>query len=54
MVSNKLYLNQGNLKFKDITDEANLNSSNFWSTGVAIADVNEDGLMDIYVCGAMH
>ena len=54
MVSNKLYLNQGNLKFKDITDEANLNSTNFWSTGVAIADVNEDGLMDIYVCGAMH
>ena len=34
MVSNKLYLNQGNLKFNDITDVANLNSSNFWSTRV--------------------
>ena len=54
MVSNKLYINQGNLKFRDITESANLDSSNFWSTGVAIADVNEDGLMDIYVCGAMH
>ncbi|MFN3998350.1 VCBS repeat-containing protein [Algoriphagus sp.] len=48
--SNRLYLNQGNLKFKDITDQAGLNSTGYWSTGVSIADVNGDGLLDIYVC----
>ena len=49
MVSNQLYLNQGNLKFKNITDDSKLNSNGYWSTGVAIADVNADGLMDIYI-----
>jgi len=53
MVSNQMYLNQGNLKFKNITLDAKLNSNNFWSTGVAIADVNADGWMDLYVAVAM-
>ncbi|WP_111670724.1 VCBS repeat-containing protein [Algoriphagus litoralis] len=48
--SNRLYLNQGNLNFKDITDAAGLNSGGYWSTGVSMADVNGDGLLDIYVC----
>ncbi|MBB6325987.1 hypothetical protein FHS59_001615 [Algoriphagus iocasae] len=48
--SNKLYLNQGNLKFKDITQSAGLESINVWSTGVSMADVNGDGLTDIFVC----
>lgn len=48
--SNALYLNEGNLKFKNITDQAGLNSMGFWSTGVSMADVNGDGLLDIYVC----
>jgi len=54
MVSNRLYLNQGKLKFKDVTTQANLKTNDFWTTGVAVADINEDGLMDIYVCGAMN
>ena len=54
MVSNQLYLNQGNLKFKNTTDDSKLNSNVFWSTGVAIADVNADGLMDIYIAVAMN
>jgi enediyne biosynthesis protein E4 len=48
--SNRLFLNEGNLKFKDITHQAGLNSEEYWSTGVSMADVNGDGLLDIYVC----
>jgi hypothetical protein len=47
--SDKLYLNQGNLKFKDISLEAGLLEDNSWSTGVTMEDVNNDGLIDIYV-----
>ena len=50
MVSNKLFLNQGDLKFKDITVQANLESQGSWSTGVSLVDLNADGFLDIYVC----
>lgn len=50
MVSNKLYLNRGHFKFEDVTKKARLNGNGTWSTGVSIADVNADGLPDIYVC----
>jgi len=49
-VGNKLYLNQGNFEFADITAEANLGNDNVWSTGVTHVDINNDGLLDIYVC----
>ncbi|MEL7339129.1 MAG: VCBS repeat-containing protein, partial [Bacteroidota bacterium] len=48
----KLYLNLGNLEFRDITDEANLTDDNSWSTGATFADVNNDGFLDLYVCNA--
>ena len=52
LVDNKLYLNRGNLKFEDITDQAGVACPNVWSAGVNMADVNGDGLLDIYVCKA--
>jgi len=48
--ANKLFLNKGNLQFTDITRQAGVAGNGTWSTGVSIADVNGDGLYDIYVC----
>ncbi|HUH33766.1 MAG TPA: VCBS repeat-containing protein, partial [Daejeonella sp.] len=48
--SYKLYLNKGALQFEDATAKANVKGNGTWATGVSIADVNGDGLPDIYVC----
>lgn len=50
MGGNKLYLNEGHFKFKDVTDIAGVKGNASWTTGVTMADVNGDGLLDIYVC----
>src|SRR5665647_764410 len=47
---NKIYLNQGKLKFKEVTAEAKIPEDGAWSTGVSVIDINNDGLLDIYIC----
>jgi enediyne biosynthesis protein E4 len=46
----RLYLNEGNLKFRDITETSGIGITEGIKTGVTIADVNADGWDDIYVC----
>lgn len=49
MQESKLYLNQGGLRFKDVTGTSGINTSNMWATGVSVVDINADGLDDIYI-----
>ena len=49
MSSNKLYLNQGEMKFLDISEKAGIAGDNRWYTGVSIVDINQDDYLDIYV-----
>ncbi len=48
--ANKLYINEGKLHFKDATEAAKIQNDNSWSTGVSVVDINNDGLLDIYIC----
>lgn len=52
-VKNKLYLNKGNLQFEDISTSAGIEGNSTWNTGTTMADVNGDGLLDIYVCAVV-
>ncbi|WP_128544711.1 VCBS repeat-containing protein [Larkinella soli] len=50
MVPDRLYLNLGNLKFRDVSPTAGIGKGSGWKTGVTLVDINRDGWLDIYVC----
>jgi len=49
MGPNKMFLNEGKLKFKDVTELAGVAGMEGWSTGVSVVDINNDGMLDLYV-----
>ena len=53
-VPNRLYINKGNFRFEDVSAKAGISSEGLWYTGATFADVNGDGLLDIFVCRAAH
>ncbi len=52
-VDNALYLNQGAMRFADVTDEARVAGNGQWCSGVALVDINQDGWLDIYVSSTL-
>ncbi|MFS4466733.1 VCBS repeat-containing protein [Maribacter sp. 2210JD10-5] len=54
LVPDKLYINQGDLTFKDATAVSGIQNDGGWSTGVTVADVNNDGHLDIYVSRELY
>ena len=46
---NKLYINKGDLRFEEAKN-AGVEGNSSWNTGVTMVDINNDGLLDIYVC----
>ncbi len=54
LVGDRLYINRGNLIFEDVTKASGITDNGGWSSGVAMADVNNDGKIDIYVCRELY
>jgi len=50
----KLYLNKGNFHFEDVTAKAGVEGMGRWARGVSVVDINNDGLMDIYICNTLY
>ncbi len=49
LVDNKMYINKGHLKFEDITAKTGIVNDSTWSNGATVVDINQDGMMDIYI-----
>ena len=51
-VPNRMFLNQGDWKFADVSEKAGIGGGDRWNNGVTVVDVNGDGLDDVYVCAS--
>lgn len=54
MVPSRLYLNKGHFRFEDVTTRAGVEGLGRWARGVSVVDINNDGLMDIYICNTLY
>ena len=54
MVSNKLFLNKGSMKFEDQTETAGVTGNGRWCTGVSVIDINADGWLDLYISASFR
>lgn len=54
MIASKLYLNKGDFEFEDITAQAGVEGAGRWARGVSVVDINNDQLMDLYICNTIY
>jgi hypothetical protein len=47
---NKMFLNKGDFKFEDVTEQAGMQGIEGWTTGTTVVDINNDNMLDLYVC----
>lgn len=50
--ASRLYLNKGDLSFEDVTRQSGIDTKGTWCTGATFIDINDDGLLDLYICAA--
>lgn len=54
LVADEIYFNEGNLKFREVSEQTGIKDNGGWSSGVLVGDVNNDGWLDIYVCRELY
>ncbi|MEO5998811.1 MAG: VCBS repeat-containing protein [Chitinophagaceae bacterium] len=52
-VFNRMYLNEGDFTFRDITSQANVSGEGHWCNAASVVVINNDSWEDIYVCATI-
>ena len=47
----RLFRNLGDMRFEDVTEKWGIQPEGMWATGTTFVDINDDGLLDLYLCG---